>query len=56
MVNLVEFPAVPKDKTLLRFQMMATMPKEHILTAAEKLSEVVKLSQSILLNSQISAI
>jgi 7-keto-8-aminopelargonate synthetase-like enzyme len=54
--NVVEFPAVPRDKSLFRFQMMATMTEELIVKAAERLHKSVQISQNILLNSQIDAV
>lgn len=54
--NLVEFPAVPKDGSILRFQMMATMSDELIIEAAEILYESILVSQTILIDSQINAL
>ncbi len=54
--NVVEFPAVPRDKSLFRFQMMATMTEELIVKAADRLHESVQISQNILLNSQMDAV
>lgn len=41
LANLAEFPAVPKNQSLFRFQLMATHTKEQISLAVEKL----KISQ-----------
>jgi len=39
LVNLVEFPAVPKGKAIFRFQLMATHRKEEIAEAIEMMKE-----------------
>jgi len=39
LANLAEFPAVPKNQELFRFQLMATHTKEHINLAVEKLKK-----------------
>lgn len=39
LANLAEFPAVPKNQSLFRFQMMATHTKEHIDKAVEIFSQ-----------------
>jgi 7-keto-8-aminopelargonate synthetase-like enzyme len=52
--NLVEFPAVAKDASILRFQMMATMDEVNIVKAADILLESIQESQTILLDSQMN--
>ena len=42
LLNLIEFPAVPKGKAIFRFQLMASHKEEDILTAIEML-KVAKL-------------
>jgi 7-keto-8-aminopelargonate synthetase-like enzyme len=37
LINLVEFPAVPKGKTIFRFQLMASHKEEEIIKAVEML-------------------
>ncbi len=48
LANLAEFPAVPKNQSLFRFQMMATHEFEHILEAIEKFTAAKKNAQKIL--------
>jgi 7-keto-8-aminopelargonate synthetase-like enzyme len=54
--NLVEFPAVPIEKSLIRLQLMENIPRENIAMAVEILSNSIKASQTILIDSQINAI
>jgi 7-keto-8-aminopelargonate synthetase-like enzyme len=48
LANLAEFPAVPKNQSLFRFQMMATHEPEHITTAIEKFRASKENAQKIL--------
>lgn len=50
LANLAEFPAVPKNQSLFRFQMMATHTKEHIDKAIEIFSTTYNQSKVILQN------
>ena len=54
--NLVEFPAVPKDGTIIRFQMMCTMSDEHIIKACEILYKAIQEAQRILIDIRIDSI
>ncbi len=54
--NLVEFPAVPRDKSIIRFQMMGGMSDELIIRSCDILKEAIEESQRILLEAKIDAI
>jgi 7-keto-8-aminopelargonate synthetase-like enzyme len=54
--NLIEFPAVPRNKSIIRIQMMANMKEEHILRACTILHEAIIKVQGTLLNAKIDAI
>jgi 7-keto-8-aminopelargonate synthetase-like enzyme len=53
--NIVEFPAVPRDQSLFRFQMMATMTEDLIVQAADILQESLRIAQEVLLQSHIES-
>jgi 7-keto-8-aminopelargonate synthetase-like enzyme len=54
--NLIEFPAVPRNKSIIRIQMMGNMSKEHIFRACEILHEAIIKVQGVLLNAKMDAI
>ena len=54
--NLIEFPAVPRNKSIIRIQMMGNMPKEHILKACNILHDAIIKVQNILLDVKMDAI
>lgn len=54
--NLIEFPAVPRNKSIIRIQMMGDMSKEHILKACNILHEAIIKVQNVLLNVKMDAI
>lgn len=54
--NLIEFPAVPRNKSIIRIQMMGNMPKDHILKACNILHEAIIKVQNVLLDVKMDAI
>jgi 7-keto-8-aminopelargonate synthetase-like enzyme len=54
--NLIEFPAVPRNMSIIRFQMMGGMTEEQILRAVEIMHQGIIKSQNILLNVKMDAI
>ena len=53
--NLIEFPAVPKDNSIIRFQMMGGMTQEQIVNAVEIMYKGILKSQSMLLNAKMTS-
>jgi 7-keto-8-aminopelargonate synthetase-like enzyme len=54
--NLIEFPAVPRNKSIIRIQMMGEMSKDHILKACNILHEAIIKVQNVMLNVKMDAI
>ncbi|MFN8275954.1 MAG: pyridoxal phosphate-dependent aminotransferase family protein [Chitinophagales bacterium] len=56
LANSVEFPAVPRDKSILRFQMIRTMTYEQLAQAGEILHQAIVQAQKILLDLKVDSI
>ncbi|MFN8310462.1 MAG: pyridoxal phosphate-dependent aminotransferase family protein [Chitinophagales bacterium] len=56
LANSVEFPAVPRDKSILRFQMMRKMTYEQLTNAADILHQAIIEAQKILLDLKIDSV
>jgi len=54
--NLIEFPAVPRNKSIIRIQMMGQFSQDNILRACDILHEAIVKVQNILLNVKMDAI
>ena len=54
--NLIEFPAVPRNRSIIRIQMMGEMSQEHILQACTIMYEAIIKVQNVLLNAKMDAI
>ena len=54
--NLIEFPAVPRNMSIIRFQMMGGMTEEQILQAVDIMHKGIIKAQNILLNVKMEAI
>ena len=54
--NLIEFPAVPRNKSIIRIQMMGEMSEDHITRACNILHEAIIKVQNVLLNVKMDAI
>jgi glycine C-acetyltransferase len=54
--NLIEFPAVPRNKSIMRIQMMGSMTEEKALRACEIMHEAIVKVQNVLLNAKMDAI
>jgi 7-keto-8-aminopelargonate synthetase-like enzyme len=54
--NLIEFPAVPRNRSIIRIQMMGEMSKEHIHQACNIMYEAIVKVQDVLLNAKMDAI
>ncbi|MBS1686015.1 MAG: pyridoxal phosphate-dependent aminotransferase family protein [Bacteroidetes bacterium] len=54
--NLIEFPAVPRNQSIIRFQMMGGMTQEQILQAVDIMHRGIIRSQELLLNAKVDAI
>ena len=54
--NLIEFPAVPRNRSIIRIQMMGEMSQEHILQACSIMYEAIIKVQNVLLNAKMDAI
>jgi 7-keto-8-aminopelargonate synthetase-like enzyme len=54
--NLIEFPAVPRNRSIIRIQMMGEMSEEHILQACNIMYEAIVKVQNVLLNAKMDAI
>ena len=54
--NLIEFPAVPRNRSIIRIQMMGEMSQEHILQACSIMYEAIVKVQNVLLNAKMDAI
>ena len=54
--NLIEFPAVPRNRSIIRIQMMGEMSQEHILQACNIMYEAIVKVQNVLLNAKMDAI
>ena len=54
--NLIEFPAVPRNRSIIRIQMMGEMSQEHILQACSIMYEAIIKVQNVLLNAKMVAI
>jgi len=54
--NLIEFPAVPRNKSIIRIQMMGDMSHDHVLRACNILHDAIIKVQNVLLNVKMDAI
>ena len=54
--NQIEFPAVPRHKSIIRFQMMGGMTKEQIVRACDIMQEGMIRAQNTLLNVKMDAV
>jgi 7-keto-8-aminopelargonate synthetase-like enzyme len=54
--NLIEFPAVPRNRSIIRFQMMGGMTREQIAKGAEMMYHTIIKCQQILLNLKVDSI
>jgi 7-keto-8-aminopelargonate synthetase-like enzyme len=54
--NLIEFPAVPRNRSILRIQMMREISRENILKACDMMHEAIIKVQNVLLNVKMDAI
>lgn len=56
LTNSVEFPAVPRDKAILRMQLMRNMTLEQLEKTAEILHQSIVAAQNILLDLKVDSI
>ena len=54
--NLIEFPAVPRNMSIIRFQMMGGMTEEQILQAVDIMHSGIVKAQEILLNVKMESV
>ena len=54
--NLIEFPAVPRNMSIIRFQMMGGMTEEQILQAVDIMHSGIVKAQDILLNVKMESV
>jgi glycine C-acetyltransferase len=54
--NLIEFPAVPRNNSIIRFQMMGGMTQEQIVNAVEIMHQGIVKSQSMLINVRMTSV
>jgi 7-keto-8-aminopelargonate synthetase-like enzyme len=54
--NLIEFPAVPRNRSIIRIQMMGQISEENVVKACDILYESIIKVQNVLLNVKMDAI
>lgn len=54
--NLIEFPAVPRNMSIIRFQMMGGMSEEQIIQAVDIMHKGIINAQNLLLDARMDAV